>query len=243
MFITDIHSLGVEQFAGTTVHRRLVLEHGRPGTESGPTASRRRPAPGPRSPTPATTPRPCSTSRPSRPPAPTTPTTVVGELEGKEVDDVFLRNGEIRAEDHRVIHDAYLAKVKDPGRRHGGLGLRGDRHHDPRGRRPSGPVEDSGCSMMSRRCAAGAPGVLRRRPGHHPGEGTHERTPPVHGPGPGRRQLLRARRPRPGHHLRRPRRRELRPRRVLHARRGHRRGPAGHPRAEPVGGACWSCRS
>jgi branched-chain amino acid transport system substrate-binding protein len=38
--------------------------------------------------------------------------TVVKQLEGKEVNDVFLRNGKIRAEDHRVIHDAYLAQVK-----------------------------------------------------------------------------------------------------------------------------------
>ncbi|HEX7745603.1 MAG TPA: ABC transporter substrate-binding protein [Micromonosporaceae bacterium] len=37
---------------------------------------------------------------------------VVKELEGKSIDDVFLRNGKIRAEDHRVIHDAYLAQVK-----------------------------------------------------------------------------------------------------------------------------------
>jgi len=37
---------------------------------------------------------------------------VIAELEGKKLDDVFLRNGEVRAEDHRVIHDAYLAKVK-----------------------------------------------------------------------------------------------------------------------------------
>ena len=37
---------------------------------------------------------------------------VVAKLEGKKVNDVFLRNGEIRAEDHRVLHDAYLAKVK-----------------------------------------------------------------------------------------------------------------------------------
>lgn len=37
---------------------------------------------------------------------------VVAELEGKEVEDIFLRNGKIRAEDHRVIHDAYLAQVK-----------------------------------------------------------------------------------------------------------------------------------
>lgn len=37
---------------------------------------------------------------------------VVKKLEGKEVDDFFLRNGKIRAEDHRVIHDVYLAEVK-----------------------------------------------------------------------------------------------------------------------------------
>jgi len=39
---------------------------------------------------------------------------IVAELEGKKIDDFFLRNGEIRAEDHRVIHDVYLAKVKAP---------------------------------------------------------------------------------------------------------------------------------
>jgi branched-chain amino acid transport system substrate-binding protein len=37
---------------------------------------------------------------------------VVKQLEGKSINDVFLRNGKIRAEDHRVIHDAYLAQVK-----------------------------------------------------------------------------------------------------------------------------------
>ncbi len=39
---------------------------------------------------------------------------IVGHLEGKEINDVFLKNGKIRAEDHRVIHDVYLAKVKAP---------------------------------------------------------------------------------------------------------------------------------
>lgn len=38
--------------------------------------------------------------------------TIVKGLEGKTVEDVFLRNGKIRAEDHRVVHDAYLAQVK-----------------------------------------------------------------------------------------------------------------------------------
>lgn len=33
------------------------------------------------------------------------------ELDGLKVDDVFLRNGEIRS-DHSVIHDSYVAKVK-----------------------------------------------------------------------------------------------------------------------------------
>ncbi|MEV4760021.1 ABC transporter substrate-binding protein [Micromonospora sp. NPDC049559] len=39
---------------------------------------------------------------------------VVGKLEGKKINDVFLRNGEVRAKDHLVIHDAYLARVKEP---------------------------------------------------------------------------------------------------------------------------------
>jgi branched-chain amino acid transport system substrate-binding protein len=38
--------------------------------------------------------------------------TIVKQLEGKTVNDFFLRNGKIRAEDHLVIHDAYLAQVK-----------------------------------------------------------------------------------------------------------------------------------
>ncbi len=37
---------------------------------------------------------------------------VVEELEGHEFNDFFARNAKIRAEDHRVIHDAYLAQVK-----------------------------------------------------------------------------------------------------------------------------------
>jgi branched-chain amino acid transport system substrate-binding protein len=40
--------------------------------------------------------------------------TVVQQLEGHKVNDVFLRNGEIRAEDHSVVHDAYLVSVKKP---------------------------------------------------------------------------------------------------------------------------------
>jgi branched-chain amino acid transport system substrate-binding protein len=39
---------------------------------------------------------------------------VVGKLEGKKLNDAFLRNGEIRARDHSVVHDAYLVRVKKP---------------------------------------------------------------------------------------------------------------------------------
>ena len=37
---------------------------------------------------------------------------VVKELEGKKINDLFLRNGEVRAADHNVIHDVYQVKVK-----------------------------------------------------------------------------------------------------------------------------------
>jgi branched-chain amino acid transport system substrate-binding protein len=36
------------------------------------------------------------------------------ELDGNEFSDFFARNAKIRAEDHRVVHDAYLVKVKNP---------------------------------------------------------------------------------------------------------------------------------
>jgi branched-chain amino acid transport system substrate-binding protein len=37
---------------------------------------------------------------------------VVKALEGHKFNDFVIRNGTIRAEDHQVIHDAYLAQVK-----------------------------------------------------------------------------------------------------------------------------------
>ncbi|HEX6361291.1 ABC transporter substrate-binding protein [Actinophytocola sp.] len=36
------------------------------------------------------------------------------QLDGREFDDFFARNAKIRAEDHSVVHDAYLVKVKEP---------------------------------------------------------------------------------------------------------------------------------
>ncbi|MQY10286.1 hypothetical protein SRB5_03930 [Streptomyces sp. RB5] len=38
------------------------------------------------------------------------------KLDGAEFNDFFARNATIRAEDHRVVHDAYLVKVKDPAK-------------------------------------------------------------------------------------------------------------------------------
>ncbi|TDV44794.1 ABC transporter substrate-binding protein [Actinophytocola oryzae] len=40
--------------------------------------------------------------------------TVRKELDGREFSDFFARNAKIRAEDHRVVHDSYLVRVKDP---------------------------------------------------------------------------------------------------------------------------------
>ncbi|MEV4176870.1 ABC transporter substrate-binding protein [Nonomuraea sp. NPDC049709] len=37
---------------------------------------------------------------------------VVAQLEGHAIEDMFVRNGTIRAQDHLLLHDAYLAQVK-----------------------------------------------------------------------------------------------------------------------------------
>jgi branched-chain amino acid transport system substrate-binding protein len=113
MFITDIHSLGVEQFAGTTFTDAWYWNM---DDESREFADRFQEETG---------------QRPSfahagnysaamqyleavQAAGTDDADAIVEELEGKEVEDVFLRNGQIRAEDHRVIHDVYLARVKEP---------------------------------------------------------------------------------------------------------------------------------
>lgn len=113
MFITDIHSLGVEQFAGTMFTDAWYWNM---DDEAREWADRFQEETG---------------TRPSfahagnysaalqyleavQAAGTDDADAVVEEMEGKEVEDVFLRNGQIRAEDHRVIHDVYLAKVKDP---------------------------------------------------------------------------------------------------------------------------------
>lgn len=113
MFITDIHSLGVEQFAGTTFtdawywnmddQAREWADRFKEETDTRPSFAHA----GNYS---------AATQYLEAVQAAGTDDAdeIVSELEGKKVEDVFLRNGEIRAEDHRVIHDVYLAKVKDP---------------------------------------------------------------------------------------------------------------------------------
>ncbi|MFP5253539.1 MAG: ABC transporter substrate-binding protein [Actinomycetes bacterium] len=113
MFITDIHSLGVEQFAGTTFTDAWYWNMDDQAREW---ADRFQEETG---------------TRPSfahagnysaalqyleavQAAGTDDADAIVEELEGKKVEDVFLRNGEIRAEDHRVIHDSYLARVKEP---------------------------------------------------------------------------------------------------------------------------------
>ncbi|GAB3980892.1 hypothetical protein GCM10027615_60370 [Plantactinospora veratri] len=113
MLITDIHSLGVEQFAGTMFTDAWYWNM---DAESRAWADRFRDETG---------------TRPTfehagnysaalqyleavQEAGTDDADAVVGKLEGKKVNDVFLRNGEIRAKDHLVTHDAYLARVKKP---------------------------------------------------------------------------------------------------------------------------------
>ena len=110
MFITDIHSLGVDQFAGTTFTDAWYWDYDKKNRAWADRFQKK------------------TKTRPSFAHAANYSAalqyleavqragtddsdSVVGELEGKKLDDVFLRNGEVRS-DHNVIHDSYLAEVK-----------------------------------------------------------------------------------------------------------------------------------
>jgi branched-chain amino acid transport system substrate-binding protein len=111
MFITDIHSLGVDQFAGTTftdawywnfdaqnrawADRFTAKTHTRPSFAHAGNYS-------------AALQYLEAVQRAGT----DNSDAVVKELEGKNLNDVFLHNGTVRAADHSVLHDAYLAKVK-----------------------------------------------------------------------------------------------------------------------------------
>jgi branched-chain amino acid transport system substrate-binding protein len=111
MFITDIHSLGVDQFAGTTFTDAWYWNY---DAQNKAWADRFKAK---------------TSTRPSFAHAANysaalqyleavqragtdSSDAVVKQLEGKDLNDVFLRHGTVRAADHRVLHDAYLAKVK-----------------------------------------------------------------------------------------------------------------------------------
>jgi branched-chain amino acid transport system substrate-binding protein len=113
MFITDIHSLGVKQFAGTQFTDAWYWNY---DDENRKWADRFKDETGTRPSFAHAGNYSAATQYLEAVQAAGTDDAdkVVSELEGKKVDDVFLRNGEIRAEDHNVIHDAYLATVKDP---------------------------------------------------------------------------------------------------------------------------------
>ena len=111
MFITDIHSLGVEQFSGTTftdawywnfdAENKAWADKFKAKTNTRPSFAHA----GNYS---AALQYLEAVQRAGTDGA----DAVVKELEGKELKDIFLRNGTVRAADHRVLHDAYLAKVK-----------------------------------------------------------------------------------------------------------------------------------
>ncbi len=111
MFITDIHSLGVEEFAGTTFTDAWYWDYDEQNREFADRFME------------------LADTRPSFAHAANYSAAyqyldaiqragtdeadaIVAELEGLKVNDVFLRNGEIRAGDHSVVHDTYVAKVK-----------------------------------------------------------------------------------------------------------------------------------
>lgn len=113
MFITDIHSLGVEQFAGTTFTDAWYWnmdDQAREWADKFLEETGTRPSFAHAGNYSAATQYLEAVQAAGTDDA----DEIVSELEGKKVEDVFLRNGEIRAEDHRVIHDVYLAKVKEP---------------------------------------------------------------------------------------------------------------------------------
>lgn len=111
MFITDIHSLGPDAFAGTTFTDAWYWNFDQRSREWADRFQQR------------------TNSRPSFAHAGNYSAAlqyleavqragtdasddVVKALEGYAFDDVFARNAKIRAEDHRVTHDVYLAEVK-----------------------------------------------------------------------------------------------------------------------------------
>jgi branched-chain amino acid transport system substrate-binding protein len=114
MFITDIHSLGVDQFAGTQFTdawywnfddtNRKWADRFKEKTNTRPSFAHA-----------ANYSAALNYLEAVQEAGTDDADKVVAKLEGKKINDVFLRNGEVRKADHNVIHDAYLAEVKTKG--------------------------------------------------------------------------------------------------------------------------------
>jgi branched-chain amino acid transport system substrate-binding protein len=111
MFITDIHSLGVDQFAGTQftdawywnfdAENKKWADRFKEKTNTRPSFAHA-----------ANYSAAMNYLEAVQEAGTDDADAIVGKLEGKKINDVFLRNGEVRKADHAVIHDVYLAKVK-----------------------------------------------------------------------------------------------------------------------------------
>ncbi len=111
MFITDIHSLGVDQFAGTQftdawywnfdAQNKAWADRFQAKTQTRPSFAHA-----------ADYSAALNYLEAVQSAGTDAADDIVKQLEGKKINDVFLRNGEVRAADHNVTHDVYLAKVK-----------------------------------------------------------------------------------------------------------------------------------
>jgi branched-chain amino acid transport system substrate-binding protein len=111
MFITDVHSLGVDQFAGTQFTDAWYWnfdDQNRKFADKFMEKAKVRPS----FPNAANYSAATQYLEAVQEAGTDNADEIVKKLEGKKVNDLFLRNGEIRKADHKVIKDSYLAKVK-----------------------------------------------------------------------------------------------------------------------------------
>jgi branched-chain amino acid transport system substrate-binding protein len=111
MFITDIHSLGVDQFQGTTftdawywnfdAQNKAWADRFKAKTNTRPSFAHA-----------GNYSAAMNYLEAIQSAGTDNSDAIVKQLEGKKINDLFLRNGEVRAADHNVIHDVYQVKVK-----------------------------------------------------------------------------------------------------------------------------------
>jgi len=111
MFITDIHSLGVDQFAGTQftdawywnfdAQNKAWADRFQAKTQTRPSFAHA-----------ADYSAALNYLEAVQSAGTDGADDIVKQLEGRKINDLFLRGGEVRAADHNVTHDVYLAKVK-----------------------------------------------------------------------------------------------------------------------------------